>query len=153
MLCTEKDIHRLNALFGDDSIFPYITDDTFNGERRYNIGEIYIKQPGTVVLSPIPECAFVYQIHNGITYKVHANVLKDKRSLALDAATKSLEWMFSNTKCLKVLAFVSPIFENVCRFTEKCGFIKEGIVTKSLLRDGVLYDQNVYGLTKEDYNG
>ena len=153
MLCDKKDIERLNNLFADEAIYPFIVDDTAREDQRYKMGEYYLNQRGTIILSPIPESAFVYQQHNGTTFNVHANVLKHKRKEALNAATASVAWVFDNTRFLKIIAFVSPIFPNVCGFTEKCGFTKEGVITKSLLRDGVLYDQNVYGLTKEDFNG
>ena len=153
MLCTDRDIPRLNALFGHESIWPFIKDESAPESLRYRVGELYLSTPGTLVLSPIPESAFVYKLRNGITFEVHANVLKDSREDALSAALSSVRWMFENTGCLKIVAYVATCFPNVCGFTKKCGFDEEGKMKKSVLRDGTLYDQIIYGLTKEDFDG
>lgn len=86
-----------------------------------------------------------------VLFSVHANVIKRDRAVSKKSARDALLWVFNNTDCMKVYAHVSSTFKNVCRFTESMGFVVEGVLTKSLLRDGALLDQTIYGLTKQDF--
>jgi len=153
IVCTEEDIPRLNFIFGHESIWPFIKDGSTPESLRYIVGEHYVKSPGVVVLSPTPDSAVMFKTHNGTTLNIHPAVLPKNRKCAVDIIHESVAWIFKNTQYIKIIAFIGTCFPNVCKFAEKCGFSNEGTIKSGVFRDGTLYDQIIYGLTKEDFDG
>lgn len=150
MLCNERDIERLNKIFSHPSIWPFIIDDLTPEDAKDGLVNYYMSVG--IILSPDKYSAYVFEPQNNVMYKVHANVLPEGRNeFTASKAIMVVDWIFSNTDCHKIVAYVSDIFPNVCKFTEKCGFKQEGVLTKSLLKNGILNDQIVFGLNKEDF--
>lgn len=93
---------------------------------------------------------FMGEPRNGIMYEVHTMLLPHARGKAVDIAKGAMQWMFDNTKCLKIITHV-PVFNVLAkRLAEHCRMKLIGINTSSFLKNGVLYDQYLYGITKEE---
>ena len=151
MICIEEDIPRLNKILADDAIYPFIRDDNTPEKFRHEMGEIMFHTDGIFFLSPIPESAFMVKVISSTTFEIHANVLPSQRGdVAVKAGLDAARWLFENTECFKLIAFIGTQFGNVCKFIEKGGFKQEGKLTKSLLLDGEYHDQYIYGLTKDE---
>jgi RimJ/RimL family protein N-acetyltransferase len=89
---------------------------------------------------------------NSICYLVHVNFLKIARGKeAIQAGKDTLEYIFSETPCQKLIAWIAPMHDNVISFTIGMGFKLEGINKASFLKNGQLHDQHLYGLTKKEY--
>lgn len=58
--------------------------------------------------------------------------------------------IFANTPCLKIVAIVPEYNHLMRRCLEKVGLIKEGVISKSILKWSRLHDQIVYGIRKSD---
>lgn len=77
-------------------------------------------------------------------------LLPHARGKAVEITKGALYWMFYNTKCFKIIAQV-PVFNVLAkRLSERCGMTLIGVNTSSFLKDGVLYDQYLYGISKEE---
>ena len=93
---------------------------------------------------------FLLEARNIITYEVHTILLPEARGKAVDIAKGALYWVFYNTVCLKIITHVPSFNVLARRLSEKCGLQLIGNNTSSFLKDGVLYDQFIYGISKED---
>ncbi|MGI9304107.1 MAG: GNAT family N-acetyltransferase [Gammaproteobacteria bacterium] len=70
---------------------------------------------------------------------------------AVVAARVSLGWMFSTTPCMKVITHV-PVYNRAAdALAKRAGMVHEGTNRASFLRDGTIYDQDVYGVTAAEF--
>lgn len=97
---------------------------------------------------------FIYDSFGPILFEVHAHVLPEyRKSHALNAAYASLDWMFNQTSCFKVMCFIPEVHMNVVGFTRKCGFLDEGYLSNSYLKDNKLHGQYLLGLQRDQFYG
>ena len=89
---------------------------------------------------------------NGIMLQIHANVLPEHRKQhAKETGQKALDWIVENLPEIhKVVAFIPALYPNVRDFTASFGFKIEGVLTQSHLKNGVLHDQWILGITRPE---
>ena len=142
-----KDIEAVERIFKDPEIYERISDDGSPDLVDFDIKPA-LEHELFYFLSPHPDMVFQYSPLNAIMFEVHANVLKESRNLALPKAIETVEYMFENTDCEKIVAYTPDKFKDVLAFCLKVGFLKEGFLTKAYLKNGEIYDINVMGLRK-----
>ena len=147
-----KDIDLVIKIMGDSSVYSYITDDSCPESFTPEMAETILNNPNDYVLSPNEYTIGLMTKENLVTYWVHTNILPEGRGkIAIKAALKGIKWMFDNTPCLKLNSWV-PVFNRPAAvFAKQCGFKKEGLSEKSFMKNGKLYNQILFGLTKENW--
>ena len=99
-----------------------------------------------------PRAVFFYHVRNAITYEVHTCPFHGFRGPeAVAGARLSLGWMFDNTPCRKVITHVPSDNRLAYEFAKRAGMVDEGVNRLSFLKDGQLLDQNVLGITSEEF--
>jgi RimJ/RimL family protein N-acetyltransferase len=93
---------------------------------------------------------FALQFHSTVMAEIHTCIFaKFRGSPATRAAAAIIYWVFSQTSCLKLITLV-PAFNRAALFyARRAGLRQEGVITKSFLKGGVLHDQILLGLCKE----
>lgn len=61
-----------------------------------------------------------------------------------------LKWIYENGKINKVIALIGVNHKTTYRMALKSGFKKEGLITKSYIKDGAVHDQYLMGLTRDE---
>lgn len=84
------------------------------------------------------------------TIGVHIGFLKGHRKLALGFAKDFIDLAFSGD-IERVEAEIPTCWPDVIRFTEKVGFTKEGIKRAAYLKNGIMQDKQILGMTRGDY--
>jgi RimJ/RimL family protein N-acetyltransferase len=97
----------------------------------------------------------IYNIHphNSVTLEIHAHVLPEyRKQYSLETGDLVLKWIIEEgpEQYKKVIAQIPTCYPNVINFTLAHGFKKEGINRKSDIIDGILYDQVMLGITREE---
>lgn len=66
------------------------------------------------------------------------------RGIATEAVTLVTDWAFATHKLLRV--FAQPFASNAasCRVLEKAGYVLEGVMKRSAVKDGIVLDQCMY---------
>lgn len=143
---TEADLPLVRQIITAPSIWPYVSDD---GSPR---PEEYQPAPGfTYLLVNEGEGVFLYHPHNFICWEVHTCLLPVCRGeRATEAARASLAWVFANTNARKVITHVPRPNRLAYRFARRVGLTDEGTNRASFLKDGVVHDQHVLGITREE---
>ena len=103
-------------------------------------GEIWIDAAGAL---------FNFHRLNGITAQIHPLVPKAKRP-AKAACIEALKWMVKNTDIQKIVAEIPVIHRHIKLFALSVGFSLEGLNRKSYLKNGVIVDQWLMGITKQE---
>ena len=97
----------------------------------------------------------LYNFHptNSTTLEIHAHVLPQyRKDCAFESGDLALKWMLEQApeQYQKVIAQVPTLYGNVIKFTLAHGFTLEGINRLSDRIGGVLYDQYLLGITRNE---
>ena len=151
MRCTIDDIEKVERVLKADEIYPNITDDGSVPVEEFTIREV-LESELNYFLMPNDNMLVIMHPANSITYECHVNVLNVGRNETLkDESRKVLDYIFNKTPCRKMTAWVPSKYMNVMKYCIRIGMQREGTCEKSYLKDGVLYDRYLFGLTKERY--
>jgi len=149
------DVDLVREILTEPSIYSAFTDDLsvpvdeFDPSPALSSEKVFFLVP---YVDGKPSGVGIFHPINGVTYGCHFNILPEYRgSTAINSAKKAIEWMFSNTECLKLTAYAPLTAPWVADFLDRIGAVVEGSLTKSFLKKGVLHDQAIYGLCKDDY--
>ena len=142
-----------NRIMQHPEIYPYITDDhadpdhTELGAFIVQNRQIWMVQPSEhVLLMAVPITLTMYEIHTMIE--------PEGRGIqAVYDVRKAAKWFFENggNDGQKVYTLIPELNKAARIFAKKVGMIKQGVLTKSFLKNGKLHDQLILGLEKESF--
>jgi len=132
-------------------VWDYLADDSpldreahtirLSNDSRWYIGELDGEIAG----------AFWMRRENFVTWEAHANVRPKfwgrKQGTAL--CQLAIDEMIKDTGARKVIATIPDSSPETQRMAEAIGFKREGVRSKAWCKDGVLYDQVYYGITRK----
>lgn len=132
-------------------LWPYLRDDSnidvttwlpkLDDDSRW-----YIATEGTTILG-----AFWMERKNAATWEAHANVRPgnwgSKRGTEICQA--AIKVMAEDTGALKIIALIPDCSPATQEMATAIGFEEEGVQKLSWLRNGKLYDQKHYGMTRK----
>jgi hypothetical protein len=88
---------------------------------------------------------------NCISLDVHIALLQEAKGKAVDICKGAINWVFENSqKPLRITASIPEYNKLAIRLAQKVGMEFIGVNRKSFLREGVLYDQHLFGISEED---
>lgn len=106
-------------------------------------GVLYVKagEYGLLVGMPV----------NHVSVDVHVALLPSARGKAVEICKGAVQWVFNNSQSvLRMTASIPECNKLAIRLAGTVGMEFIGINRKSFLKDGVLYDQHFFGISKED---
>ena len=71
------------------------------------------------------------------------------RGIATQALRARTEWVFATTPLVRIYAHVFAWNPASARVLEKCGFTLEGRMRSSVMKDGQIIDQLMYGIVRQ----
>ena len=151
---TINDTDIIKAIYADEKIFPYVTDDgtpdidavDFTGALG-NQGMYFLLAED----NDKPVGVFLFHPWNTVCFEMHSAVLPAFRGQgSMDAARAAGLWMFSNTLCQKIVTHIAVTNYAARALAKVCGMKQEGINRKSFLKNAGLLDQYIFGICKED---
>lgn len=93
---------------------------------------------------------FVLFARSSILWEVHTGILPEHRSAHGGAAARALiAFLFSQTECRKLVTLVPEFNRPALLYALRAGLRKEGVLTASFLKGGVLHDQTLLSINKE----
>lgn len=96
----------------------------------------------------------VFMVHplNSYCFEMHTALLpRTWGQAAKEAAQLLLAWAFTETPCLKMVTNVPAYNRAALRYARAGGMTEEGINRASYMRNGVLVDQIMLGITKQEW--
>jgi len=135
------DYEKIREIYVKD--YDYFIDDGCPPYEFYNP----IRSDKVIYLVSRDNC-FTAIPRNYVEYEVHFG--GNRRTLFF-SARRAIDWMFNKTPCLKLTGQVPGYNKKAIRFGGRLGFKHEGINRKSFMKNNILYDQYIMGLTREDW--
>lgn len=84
------------------------------------------------------------------TCDVHIAFPLKNRKNALSFAKDYVNEVFSKTDINRIETEIPLLYPDVIRFTEKCGFTKEGVKRKNYYKDGKMHNSQIMGILRGD---
>lgn len=131
-------------------VYGPISDDNSPPVEDFDVGPI-IEAPGIYVLRANEHTVFILHPWNTICYEVHTLVHPDGwGGRSVKACRAGMEWMFINTLCQKIVTHVPQFNRAAMALARRAGMKPEGLNAKSFLKRGILHDQVILGITKQE---
>lgn len=154
-----RDYDLIRRIMAHPRVYPHITDDgcppveEFHPIENPDVWYVLVRSdsgPRSLGFSDaIGMWVFVPQNH--ICWEVHTCLLPVAYGeLGAAAAKQMATWVFTNTRCRRIVTNVPECNRLALRFAKRAGMVEFGRNEKSFLKGGVLFDQIMLGLTKEE---
>lgn len=141
-----NDLDLINRVILDAAVNDDISDDATKNHELQHLPHAF-------------ECLGIYQDeeirglfmlvpHNAVTAEIHTCLLLRGKE-AFQAGQLLLDYLFSNYQ--KAISYTPSTNKKALFYALRLGFKKEGVLTQSFLKNGMLVDQVVVGLTKGEY--
>ncbi len=145
-----NDVEKVDAIMTHETIYPFVTDDGCPEASDFTSRPL-LQNPNIYCLGPNVTSLFIYVPVNSVTYDIHSHVLPESRKQSIELVLASAEYIFKQTKCLKIITWVPEFNKRALNLALKCGCRLEGVSHFSFQKNGKLYHQYLLGMTKEDW--
>lgn len=143
----------VNEVITHPRIYPHVSQDFAPAPAEFDCGPI-MAVPDALFLVPMDgeeRCGvFMVHPHSAIVHEVHTCILPQYWGRSVEAGRALIEWVFDNTKCLKLLTLVPDHNDLAYRLALKCGMVSQGTLTASYLKGGKLLDQRILAVSKAE---
>ncbi len=142
------DAELVRSIIGDDELHKragkHVPVDVYDPENQKELYYLSVENETEVV------GVIIFHIFNhAICYQGHVNYLPKYWGSGLAEHTReAIQWMFDNTDCLKVIALAPDTYPEVYKHAIKTGLKSEGYLKKSIMINGKLDNQTIFGIEK-----
>lgn len=147
------DADLIRSIMANRWVYRHISDDGSPEREDFHPilddRVIYLAVPG---LDGSASGIFMLHPHNTVCYEVHTCMTPAAwGEIARNGAFEGCRWMFENTLCERIITNV-PVYNSLAeKFSIDCGMKKFGVNPKSIMKNGILHDQMLYGISKGDF--
>ena len=139
-------MEAVSKIINHPEVYGWVSDDCSPDEYVPDARNLYIiNDEGPAVIR--------VDHFNGVTCQVHTSTTPELSGPAKDFVAEAIAWGWENTRYSKIIYLVPSFNRLADRLCRSCGFKKEGIITKSFLKNFKLYDQVIYGMSKYEGEG
>lgn len=150
ILSRTHDMALVEVIVRNPAIWPHIHDD---GTPEDWVPVDHDGFYWMLVTLPDGQTGGVFLVHavNSHCYEMHTCLLPEAwGALAYEAGQKLAAWVFAELDCHKLITNVPAYNRLALRFAKRGGMQQEGINRASFMRNGVMVDQIMLGITKEE---
>lgn len=94
----------------------------------------------------------IFSMHSPICWEVTIAMLPDGRGRALETAKAGLRWIFTKSKCVRLIGRVLKSNRLAMKLNKAAGFKVYGENPKCILRNGKLEDFVLFGISKDEFS-
>lgn len=144
MIHPTDDYEFIKSVCLHPKIWPWVSDDYSNiSEYEPDLNHLYLEivdgeKVGFFAIKPI----------NAILFEMHIAVLPVGWGKSDIYTKKLIEWVFSNTNCQKLIAFIPESNKKTLKLAEKCGLTREGFIQDSFQKNGKLFGQHLFSIAR-----
>lgn len=149
-LMRTRDMVLVESIVRHPAIWPHVHDDGAADWRPIDCDGL----DWMLVTLDDGSPAGVFMVHglNSYCREMHSCLLPRMwGSEAAQAAQMLLSWAFTDTMCEKMVTNVPAYNRAALRFAKAGGMTQEGINRASFMRNGVMIDQIMLGITKPEW--
>jgi RimJ/RimL family protein N-acetyltransferase len=147
------DLALIRSIFVHPRVWPYISDDGSPAVENFqpidHAGVLYLLAfDGETLLG-----LWMFVQQNAVTVEVHTALLPGHGyRRGREAARGAAEWIWAHTKCQRIFTNVPACNRIARKFAEAAGMTEFGTNFKSYLKNKVLQDQTLLGISRPKEN-
>jgi hypothetical protein len=140
-----RDHELIRSILANPDIYPYITDDSCPTVDKFqpivSDSTLYLHEHGTGIF------LFVHDNHASVS--AHVCVYPGARGKAgISAGIDAIQWIWKNTFYQRIWSAIPAYNLRAIRYAELVGMKRFGVNEKSFMKDGILYDQILLGVSR-----
>ncbi len=112
--------------------------------------ELFFATIGNNIWLRTPHGVLIGDPRNFITCEAHLALLPEAAGIAVIICKGAIAWMFENTQFERITTSIPEYNKLAIRLALKSGMELMGVNQKSFKKNGVLFDQYLYGISKEN---
>ena len=143
MINRATDMEAVSRIFNHPKVYEWVSDDSAIPPYIPDPGHFYLMNEEKTVVGRIDQM-------NGVTCIIHIASFPEMLGSVYPFMIEGRDWLFKNTSYVKIVGIVPEYNKAAIALGKRCGFKIEGKITKSFLKDWVLHDQIIFGLSKYD---
>ena len=144
------DMALVASIMRNPAIWPHVHDDGTPLDWAPTDHESFYWMLVTLDSGAVGGVFLVHQV-NSFCHEMHTCLLPEVwGQQAYEAGQKLAAWVFSELNCQKLITAVPAYNRLALRFAKRGGMQQEGINRASFMRNGVMVDQIMLGITKEE---
>jgi RimJ/RimL family protein N-acetyltransferase len=141
------DIDLIKRIFTEPENYYCLVDD---GSASIEDFEPLINEGITYLALGEEQGIVMYYPTNHSSFDIHICMTTLCRGRdAIELGKESISWIFENTSAMKINARVPTCNTKVFHYAVSVGFEQEGIDVQGFMKDGILYDQFILGITRD----
>jgi len=148
------DVDLIEGVMRSPEIFAVTAED---GARLEDVTADPVGECWLQVVDEDGAVVALYNFHarNSVTVEIHAHVMPYfRKRYSYETGILALTWLRDNAgRYKKVVAQIPAVYGNVIAFVKRFGFREEGVNRLSYVKDGVLMDQMLFGMTQNELKG
>ena len=153
MRCGPDDAERIYRVLADPSISGLLYSDEHEGLFHIGLVRGILGRPECYLLLPHSDCVLEFLPMGDNKFDGHVAVLPTLRGPARIGAIRSaLRWMFENSDCEQIEAKFADYNRPGILLMPILGFKRAKVEKDSWRKNGKVYDQVVYRLSKGEFN-
>ena len=137
-----EDPEVISNIIHHPEVIDFLTDDGASSMQvQIHPSIIYLTNSAhTGLIQAVPMNVVMCQVHIATT--------PDLWGKGHDFVAEAIQWGFTNTLYQKIIGMIPAYNYRTINLIEDLGFIREGILKKSFLKNWILHDQLIYSLSK-----
>lgn len=93
----------------------------------------------------------IFSMHSTICWEVTIMMLPEGRGRALETARAGLRWIFTKSRCLRLIGRVLKSNRLALKLNKAAGFKVYGVNPRCVMRNGKLEDFVLFGISKDEF--
>lgn len=144
-------MERIRQIMAADEVYPHLSDDGSPPAEDFRP----VADPRIVYLgvreesSPEVLGVFMFVPQSYATVEVHTCLRRPLWGMSLGATLKAAQWIFAHTRFFRIVTSVPAYNRLARRLALDSGMTHFGTNPRSFSKRGVLYDQELFGLSKD----
>lgn len=144
-----QDWPLIKRIVTHEKVWPHVTDDYSSAPELWE--PIQHESAFYVLVSEDGNSLGLFALypHNRICWAVHTCLLPEcYGETSRRIARESIEWVFSNTECLRIITEVPAYNRIALKFAKDAGMTEYGVNPESYMKGGKLRDLILLGISK-----
>lgn len=146
--CGIEDFYNVYTAMSDERICNLLFDDGVNGGNLHTVVRSFLSSPSIIILMPSSSAVFFGMPSNSICLDVHVAISQvDGKKSSFILGRECIGWVKQNTRYRKLVAKIPAFNKKAVAFAIGLGFKVEGRISSSFVKDGIIYDEVILGLS------
>lgn len=144
------DYELVKRIVTHHEVYPWLSDDGSPPPEEWHAIQHEAMYYVLVERDGEPVGVLMFTPQNSVCYEGHTALLPEVWGQGAEIGAMAAAWLFENSPCQRLIGNAPMFNPRALQYARSAGMEPFGVNARSYLKGGVLYDQIVLGMSKED---